>query len=84
MHAEHDADLLKTVDGVASQTGLSENVMVRLQAGSYLSLCQHLRSRSDEVPNMELMTISGFCRNCLAKVCILAFSFPEPCSYHYI
>ena len=51
--------------------------MIRLQAGAFLSLCYHLRMRSDTVQNMELMTISGFCRNCLAKVslCVL-------CSLH--
>ena len=45
--------------------------MVRLRAGAFLSLCRHLRDRSDEVQNMELMTIGGFCRNCLAKWLVL-------------
>lgn len=73
LHAVHDADLLKKVgdesDGSDNHTkSLSERVMIRLQAGSFNSLCQHLRIRSDTVQNMELMTVSGFCRNCLAKV----------------
>mmetsp|Transcript_25681 Transcript_25681/g.54249 ORF Transcript_25681/g.54249 Transcript_25681/m.54249 type:complete len:551 (-) Transcript_25681:1781-3433(-) len=67
LHATHDADLLKKVDGANAQHGLPEKVLVRLQAGALLSLCHHLRIRSDEVQNMELMSISGFCRNCLAK-----------------
>lgn len=65
LHATHDADVLKKLDGATDN--LPERVMVRLEAGAFLSLCSHLRARSDEVQNMELMTISGFCRNCLAK-----------------
>ena len=43
-------------------------VIRRLEAGAFQSLCEHLRERSDEVPNIDLMTVSGFCRNCLSKV----------------
>ena len=73
LHAVHDADLLKKVrnrsDGSDNYTkSLPERVMTRLQAGAFNSLCQHLRVRSETVQNMELMTIIGFCRNCLAKV----------------
>ena len=68
IHAAHDADLLTKVDGANTQNGLSKRVLARLQAGAFLSLCHHLRNRSDAVQNMELMSISGFCRNCLAKV----------------
>eukprot|EP00578_Thalassiosira_sp_NH16_P014587 CAMPEP_0181121350 /NCGR_PEP_ID=MMETSP1071-20121207/24693_1 /TAXON_ID=35127 /ORGANISM="Thalassiosira sp., Strain NH16" /LENGTH=535 /DNA_ID=CAMNT_0023206167 /DNA_START=55 /DNA_END=1662 /DNA_ORIENTATION=- len=67
LHAMHDADVLKKVEGDDVQKALSERVVVRLQSGAFLSLCRHLRSRSDDVQNMELMTIGGFCRNCLAK-----------------
>ncbi len=65
LHASHDAALLKSDDG--ENVLLSEAILIRLQAGAFESLCEHLRARSDLVPNMELMTISGFCRNCLAK-----------------
>ena len=47
---------------------LPEFIVNQIQAGAFRSLCQHLQERSDLVQNMELMTISGFCRNCLAKV----------------
>jgi len=47
---------------------LPSAVTEKLQAGAFQNLCQHLRDRSDAVPNMDLMTVSGFCRNCLAKV----------------
>ena len=69
IHATHDADLLKaTVAGVDTKA-LSHRVMTRLKAGAFVSLCQHLRARSDDVQNMDLMSVTGFCRNCLAKVC---------------
>jgi len=42
-------------------------IIKRLESGVFQSLCTHLRERSDEVPNIDLMTVSGFCRNCLSK-----------------
>ena len=70
LHATHESNLLERKSaGVNVQ--LSERVMVRLRAGAFLSLCRHLRDRSDVVQNMELMTIGGFCRNCLAKWLVL-------------
>lgn len=47
---------------------LPPDIVERLEAGAFQSLCAHLRERSDQVQNIDLMTISGFCRNCLAKV----------------
>ena len=47
---------------------LSPSVTEKLEAGAFRSLCDHLKGRSDEVQNIDLMTVSGFCRNCLAKV----------------
>eukprot|EP00934_Nitzschia_sp_Nitz4_P006122 Nitzschia sp. Nitz4//scaffold176_size46146//1688//2859//NITZ4_007186-RA/size46146-snap-gene-0.2-mRNA-1//-1//CDS//3329538997//6112//frame0 len=49
------------------QAYLPTEVIKELEAGAYESLCQHLRDRSDEVQNIDMMTVSGFCRNCLAK-----------------
>jgi hypothetical protein len=43
-------------------------LVTRLEAAAFRSLVEHLRLRSDDVSNMELMTTAGFCRNCLAKV----------------
>lgn len=42
--------------------------MEQMAAGAFRSLCEHLRVRSDVVQNIDLMSIGGFCRNCLAKV----------------
>ena len=39
----------------------------KVEAGGFRSLIKHLQDRSDSVQNIDLMTISGFCRNCLAK-----------------
>jgi hypothetical protein len=47
---------------------LPPNVLEKLQAGAFRQLCTHLQERSEVVANMDLMTLSGFCRNCLAKV----------------
>lgn len=42
-------------------------IVEKLEAGAFRTVCQHLRERNDQVQNIDLMTISGFCRNCLAK-----------------
>ncbi|GAX12603.1 molybdopterin adenylyltransferase [Fistulifera solaris] len=46
---------------------LPSSVLQELEAGAFQSLCHHLQERSDSVQNLDLMTLSGFCRNCLAK-----------------
>jgi hypothetical protein len=37
-----------------------------LQAAAFRRLVQHLRDRTD-VQNIDLMTLAGFCRNCLSR-----------------
>jgi hypothetical protein len=49
-------------------TKMNARLLQQLQAGAFRSLCQHLQMHSDQVSNMDLMAVSGFCRNCLAKV----------------
>jgi uncharacterized protein len=39
---------------------------IELQAAAYRRLVAHLRARP-EVQNIDLMTLAGFCRNCLAN-----------------
>jgi uncharacterized protein len=41
------------------------DISTELEAAAFRRLLQHLRERSD-VQNIELMTLAGFCRNCLA------------------
>ncbi len=38
---------------------------IEFEAAAFRHLLEHLRQRSD-VQNIELMTLAGFCRNCLA------------------
>ncbi|MBC7656049.1 MAG: DUF1244 domain-containing protein, partial [Frankiaceae bacterium] len=38
---------------------------IELQAATFRRLLQHLDTRK-EVQNIDLMTLAGFCRNCLA------------------
>lgn len=45
-----------------------DTIMEQMAAAAFGALCEHLHRRSDEVQNIDLMTIGGFCRNCLAKV----------------
>ena len=56
---------------------LPSQIMMQMEAGAFRELCQHLRDRSDRVQNIDLMTLAGFCRNCLAKV-------SSSCTYHMI
>ena len=37
-----------------------------LEAAAFRRLVEHLRNRTD-VQNIDLMNLSGFCRNCLSK-----------------
>jgi hypothetical protein len=37
-----------------------------VEAAAFRRLLEHLRERTD-VQNLDLMNLSGFCRNCLAK-----------------
>lgn len=38
----------------------------QLEAAAFRRLVAHLQARTD-VQNMDLMNVSGFCRNCLSK-----------------
>lgn len=45
---------------------MTEQQRLQLEAAAFRHLVQHLRSRPD-VQNIDLMNLSGFCRNCLSK-----------------
>lgn len=45
---------------------MTEQQRLELEAAAFRHLVQHLRSRPD-VQNIDLMNLSGFCRNCLSK-----------------
>jgi len=39
---------------------------LELEAAAFRTLVEHLRTRSD-VQNIDMMNLTGFCRNCLSK-----------------
>ena len=43
----------------------------KLQAAAFRTLVMHLQDRTD-VQNIDLMNLSGFCRNCLSKYLVEA------------
>lgn len=46
--------------------GLDEATRTELEAAAFRRLLQHLARRND-VQNIDLMNMAGFCRNCLAN-----------------
>lgn len=47
-------------------TDLDDVTRTELEAAAFRTLVAHLRERTD-VQNIDLMNLSGFCRNCLSK-----------------
>ena len=45
---------------------MDKNTKKELQSAAFERLLNHLRDRND-VQNIDLMNLSGFCRNCLSK-----------------
>lgn len=45
---------------------IDQAMMTELEAAAYRRLVAHLRQRTD-VQNIDLMNLSGFCRNCLSN-----------------
>jgi hypothetical protein len=45
---------------------MDENIKLELQSGAFERLINHLRKRND-VQNIDLMKLAGFCRNCLSR-----------------
>ncbi len=45
---------------------MDDATRTELEAAAFRRLVGHLRERSD-VQNIDLMNLSGFCRNCLSK-----------------
>ena len=47
-------------------TKIDPQTQIELEAAAFRALVEHLRTRTD-VQNIDLMTLGGFCRNCLSK-----------------
>jgi hypothetical protein len=45
---------------------MDDQTRIELEAAAFRTLVAHLRERTD-VQNIDLMNLSGFCRNCLSK-----------------
>ena len=45
---------------------MDNKINQELQSATFERLIKHLRDRND-VQNIDLMNLSGFCRNCLSK-----------------
>ena len=45
---------------------MDDNTRIELEAAAFRTLVGHLQKRND-VQNIDLMNLSGFCRNCLSK-----------------
>lgn len=45
---------------------MDQQTQIELEAAAFRRLLQHLDERKD-VQNIDLMNLSGFCRNCLSK-----------------
>ncbi len=45
---------------------MDDRTRTELEAAAFRGLVEHLRKRTD-VQNIELMSLAGFCRNCLSK-----------------
>jgi hypothetical protein len=45
---------------------MDDTTRTKLEAAAFRSLVAHLRARND-VQNIDLMNLAGFCRNCLSR-----------------
>lgn len=52
--------------GDAAMTLIDKSLTTELEAAAFRRLVEHLRERND-VQNIDLMNLAGFCRNCLAN-----------------
>lgn len=50
----------------APTPSMDKQTQTELEAAAFRRLLQHLDSRKD-VQNLDLMSLAGFCRNCLAR-----------------
>jgi uncharacterized protein len=51
---------------VSHMSKIEDQTQIELEAATFRRLVQHLRGRED-VQNLDLMNLAGFCRNCLSN-----------------
>ena len=50
---------------------MDEQTKVELESADFRTLIDHLKNRTD-VQNLDMMKLTGFCRNCLSKWIVAA------------
>ncbi|WP_051212639.1 DUF1244 domain-containing protein [Rubritepida flocculans] len=51
---------------LGAAAGLDAATREKIEAAAFRKLVQHLRERTD-VQNIDMMNLTGFCRNCLSR-----------------
>ena len=51
---------------MSSMKDMDKQIETKLQAAAFRALRDHLQSRTD-VQNIDMMNLTGFCRNCLSR-----------------
>jgi uncharacterized protein len=46
---------------------MDDQTRIELEAATFRALIHHLMDKRPEVQNIDLMTLGGFCRNCLSR-----------------
>lgn len=46
---------------------MDDRTRIELEAATFRALMHHLLERRPDVQNIDLMTLAGFCRNCLSR-----------------
>jgi len=59
-------DVNMLLNSIIVEKTMTPEQQIQLEAAAFRRLLKHLDSRKD-VQNIELMNLSGFCRNCLSK-----------------
>lgn len=54
-----------------SKTSSSSSLQTEAEAFAFRKLLEHMKWRNETIQNIEMMNLTGFCRNCLAKWLLL-------------
>jgi len=46
---------------------MDEQTQIELEAAAFRRLREHLMEKRTDVQNIDMMTLAGFCRNCLSR-----------------
>ena len=48
-------------------TQIDDKTMIEIEAAAFRTLRDHLMNKRDDVQNIDMMNLAGFCRNCLSR-----------------